>query len=58
MHFSLLSLVISVAVLIASAAVSGYCWRVARRRRRDGGRHDSEWARLTAALRDLDQELD
>lgn len=58
MHLSLLSLMISVAVLVASAAVSCYCWQIARRRRRDYGRHDGEWARLTAALRDVDRKLD
>jgi hypothetical protein len=50
----LLSLVISVAALAASAAVGCHCWLAARRRAR---RHD-EWARLSPALRSVDAELD
>lgn len=53
MHCSLLSLVISVAALAASAAVGCHCWLAARQR----DRHHDEWARLRPALRGIDAEL-
>ena len=58
MHFSLLSMVMSVAAMGASAVVGCHCWLAARRRdRRHGLRHE-EWTRLSPALRGIDAELD
>jgi hypothetical protein len=43
-----------VLVTTAAAGMWCYCWLFARRR----DRQHREWARLTARLRDLDEDLD